>query len=45
MYEQVGTRPTKREVKKNNPDLLKNALYYYPSWDHAVKGAGLEHNE
>ena len=45
MYEQIGTRPSKREVKKNNPELLKNALYYYPSWEHAVKGAGLDDNE
>lgn len=41
IYSQVGTRPTKREVKKSNPDLLKNALYYYPSWEHAMKGAGV----
>jgi hypothetical protein len=27
----------KKQVKKSNPELMKNALYYFPSWDMAVE--------
>lgn len=37
-----GGRPiTKRKVKESDPTLLRNALYYYPSWEHAVKETGI----
>lgn len=31
----------KKQVKQQDPELLKNALYYFPSWDHALKNAEL----
>jgi hypothetical protein len=36
-----GEPLTKRKVKEAHPALLKNALYYYPSWEHAIKQSGL----
>lgn len=36
-----GEPLTKRKVKETHPTLLKNALYYYPSWEHAIKQSGL----
>jgi hypothetical protein len=27
----------KKQVKKSNPELMKNALYYFPSWEMAVE--------
>jgi len=29
----------KKQVKKSNPELMKNALYYFPNWDDALKKA------
>ncbi|ADU29139.1 hypothetical protein [Evansella cellulosilytica] len=26
----------KKKIKKLHPDLMKNALYYFPDWQHAV---------
>ncbi|WP_408009866.1 hypothetical protein ACJROX_06110 [Pseudalkalibacillus sp. A8] len=26
----------KKQVKKSNPELMKNALYYFPNWDAAL---------
>jgi hypothetical protein len=37
-----GKPLNKKKVKKNNPDLMQNALYYYPSWEHALQETGLE---
>ncbi|WP_179874412.1 hypothetical protein [Bacillus sp. AFS002410] len=31
-----GNTLRKKEVKQNYPDLMRSALYYYPSWQHAV---------
>ncbi|WP_180232926.1 hypothetical protein [Bacillus sp. AFS055030] len=31
-----GNSLRKKEVKQNYPDLMRSALYYYPSWQHAV---------
>jgi hypothetical protein len=31
----------KRKVKESHPTLFRNALYYYPSWEHAVKECGI----
>ncbi|MFD2673242.1 hypothetical protein [Marinicrinis sediminis] len=36
-----GEALNKKTVKKNYPDLMKNALYYYPSWDHAIEKSGI----
>ncbi len=39
LWIQNGENLTKREVKKNHPDVMRSALYYYPSWEHAVSKA------
>ncbi|WP_187355270.1 hypothetical protein ['Paenibacillus yunnanensis' Narsing Rao et al. 2020] len=31
----------KKSVKKSDPELMRSALYYFPSWEHAVRNAGL----
>lgn len=36
-----GEPLTKRKVKETNPTLLQHALYYYPSWEHALKESGI----
>ncbi|WP_231571541.1 hypothetical protein [Gordoniibacillus kamchatkensis] len=36
-----GESLAKKNVKKQHPDLMKNALYYYPSWEHALHKTGL----
>jgi hypothetical protein len=32
-----GESVSKKSVKKSNPQLMKNALYYFPSWEHALQ--------
>lgn len=29
----------KKKVKQMKPHLLQSALYYFPSWDHALKNS------
>ncbi|TCS93393.1 hypothetical protein [Hazenella coriacea] len=29
----------KKKVKQTKPQLLQSALYYFPSWDHALKNS------
>jgi hypothetical protein len=36
-----GESLAKKNVKKQHPDLMKNALYYYPSWEHALQKTGV----
>ncbi len=36
-----GESLNKKNVKKTHPELMKNALYYYPSWDHALNKSGV----
>jgi hypothetical protein len=36
-----GESLAKKSVKKLYPDLMKNALFYYPSWEHALHKTGL----
>lgn len=36
-----GESLAKKHVKKQHPDLMRNALYYYPSWEHALGKSGL----
>ncbi|MGG1551692.1 MULTISPECIES: hypothetical protein [Paenibacillus] len=38
-----GESLAKKNVKKQHPDLMKNALYYYPSWEHAIQKTGVDH--
>ncbi|WP_169787429.1 hypothetical protein [Sporosarcina globispora] len=37
LMEKEGQPPRKKQVKKSNPELMKNALYYFPSWENAVE--------
>ena len=39
---QNGAIMTKRQVKKTDPELLRHASYYYPSWEHACRETGIE---
>lgn len=39
LWVQNGEHLNKREVKKLHPDLMRSALYYYPSWEHALSKA------
>lgn len=36
-----GETLNKKSVKKSHPDLMQNALYYYPSWEHALQKTGI----
>lgn len=36
-----GENMAKRYVKKSDPELLRHAAYYYPSWEHACKEVGV----
>lgn len=31
----------KKQVKQQDPELMRSALYYFPSWEHALKNAEL----
>lgn len=35
----AGGSLSKKYVKQHDPELMKNALFYFPSWDHALKNA------
>ncbi|MED3692342.1 hypothetical protein P4534_26825 [Peribacillus butanolivorans] len=37
LVEKEGKPPRKKEVKKSDPELMKNAFYYFTSWDYAVE--------
>jgi len=32
-----GGTLNKKKLKQSHPQLLRNALYYFPSWEHAVQ--------
>jgi hypothetical protein len=32
-----GGNLNKKTVKKTNPQLMRNALHYFPSWDEAIE--------
>jgi hypothetical protein len=36
---QGGMTLNKKKIKQSHPQLLKNALYYFPSWDHALESS------
>lgn len=41
---QKSGKPTsKKKVKETHPQLLKNALYYFPSWEHALQSTETIH--
>ncbi|WP_164985328.1 hypothetical protein [Ammoniphilus sp. CFH 90114] len=33
----TGGSLSKKKVKESHPQLMKNALYYFPSWEHAIQ--------
>ena len=35
----TGGALSKKQVKNSDPELMKNALFYFPSWEHALKTA------
>lgn len=35
----TGGSLSKKHVKQKDPELMRNALFYFPSWEHAVKNA------
>ncbi|WLD91683.1 hypothetical protein [Alkalihalobacillus sp. AL-G] len=37
LAQQEGDPLRKKLVKKSNPELMKNALYYFPNWDSAIE--------
>lgn len=37
LIEKEGEPPRKKLVKKTNPELMKNALYYFPNWENAIE--------
>jgi hypothetical protein len=32
-----GESLSKKKVKEKDPALMKNALFYFPSWEHAIQ--------
>lgn len=38
-----GQPTNKKKIKELNPQLLKNALYYFPSWEHALQSTEALH--
>ncbi len=39
LAQQEGEAPRKKQVKKSNPELMRNALYYFPNWDAAIESS------
>jgi hypothetical protein len=37
-----GEAMAKKKVKKSHPELMRSALHYFPSWEHAIKESGVE---
>ncbi|CAM5199720.1 YqzE-like protein OS=Ureibacillus acetophenoni OX=614649 GN=SAMN05877842_10940 PE=4 SV=1 [Ureibacillus acetophenoni] len=37
LVQREGQPLRKKEIKKTNPELMKNALYYFPSWEDAIE--------
>ncbi len=37
-----GEALAKKKVKKSHPELMRSALHYFPSWEHAIKESGIE---
>lgn len=34
-----GEALNKKKVKQSHPDLMRSALFYFPSWEHAIQNA------
>ena len=35
-----GVALNKKKLKQSHPHLMQHALYYFPSWEHALQSAG-----
>ncbi|SET45623.1 hypothetical protein SAMN03159358_1735 [Paenibacillus sp. NFR01] len=35
----TGGNLNKKQIKQHEPELMRSALYYFPSWEHALKNA------
>lgn len=35
----TGETLSKKKIKQSHPELMQNALYYFPSWEHAIQSA------
>lgn len=33
----AGEPLSKKKIKQTYPELMKNALFYFPSWEHAIQ--------
>ncbi|GAA4723196.1 hypothetical protein [Brevibacillus fulvus] len=40
LHEQ-GTNLSKKSVKAQDPELMRHALFYYPSWESAIKASDI----
>ncbi|MGO4886937.1 hypothetical protein ACJ2A9_04190 [Anaerobacillus sp. MEB173] len=38
----TGEPLNKKKIKKSHPELMKSALYYFPSWEHALQESEVE---
>ncbi|MGC4378432.1 hypothetical protein WD019_16130 [Fictibacillus sp. Mic-4] len=36
-----GESLKKKQVKESHPELMRSALYYYPSWQDAIERSGV----
>ncbi len=32
-----GEQLSKKKVKQSHPELMRSALHYFPSWEHAIE--------
>lgn len=37
-----GQQLNKKKLKQSHPELVQNALFYFPSWEHALQSAESE---
>ena len=37
--QETGVSISKKQVKQSDPELMRSALFYFPSWGHALKNA------
>jgi hypothetical protein len=37
LIQKEGKPSRKKQVKKSYPELMKNVLYYFPSWENAIE--------
>lgn len=37
LLKEKGEPLSKKKVKEKHPQLMRNALFYFPSWEHALE--------